>query len=134
MTTWHGDIWMYARNCSLYSIILIPSKGSEVRDGLISREKKKKFLTSNYNILATHSHLMTREGTPGRHEPPLCRIEPARFSLQTEPPLCRPSLRYAYREAVLCSKRAASQYSTAFLKSRFLCVMKNFNFFFDVVA
>ena len=29
----------------------------------------------------------TREGTPGRHEPPLCRHEPPRFARQTEPQL-----------------------------------------------
>ena len=30
-----------------------------------------------------------REGTPGRHEPPLCRNEPPRVARQTKPPLCR---------------------------------------------
>ena len=29
-----------------------------------------------------------REGTPGRHEPPLCRHEPPRVAKQTKPPLC----------------------------------------------
>ena len=29
-----------------------------------------------------------REGTPGRHEPQLCRHEPPRFARQTEPQLC----------------------------------------------
>ena len=30
---------------------------------------------------------MTREGTTGRHDPQLCRHEPPRFAMQTEPPL-----------------------------------------------
>ena len=38
---------------------------------------------------------IVREGTPGRDEPLLCGHEPPRFARQTEPPLCRPSLRYA---------------------------------------
>ena len=66
-----------------------------------------------------------REGTPGRHEPSLCRHEPPRFARQTEPPLFRPSLRYAVNEP--------PPYSTAFYKSWFLCVKKNFNKFFDAV-
>ena len=36
--------------------------------------------------------IRTREGTPGRHEPLLFRLEPPRFSRQTKLPLCRPSL------------------------------------------
>ena len=38
-----------------------------------------------------------REWTPRRLEPLLCRHEPPRFARQTEPPLYRPSLRYADR-------------------------------------
>ena len=29
-----------------------------------------------------------KEGTPGRHEPPLYKNEPPRFARQTEPQLC----------------------------------------------
>ena len=29
---------------------------------------------------------VTREGNPGRHEPPLCRHEPSRVARQTKPP------------------------------------------------
>ena len=67
-----------------------------------------------------------REGTPRRHEPPLCRQEPPRFAMQTEPPPCGPSLRYAVNEPL--------PNSTAFFKSSFLWLMTNFNNFFDVVA
>ena len=57
----------------------------------------------------------------GRHEPPLCRHEPPKFARQTEPPLCRPSFRYSVNEP--------PPYNTAFFKSLFLCVIKNFNTF-----
>ena len=50
-----------------------------------------------------------------------CRHKPSIFARQTEPPLWRPSLRYAANEPPL--------YSTTFLKSWFLCVMKNVNYF-----
>jgi len=32
---------------------------------------------------------LSREGAPGRPEPPLCRHEPSRFARQTKPSLCR---------------------------------------------
>ena len=62
-----------------------------------------------------------KEGTPERHEPLLCRHEPPRFARQTEPPLCRPHLRYAVNEP--------PPYNTAFFKSWFLFVTKNVNNF-----
>ena len=37
----------------------------------------------------TGNTVVTREGTPGRHEPPLCRHEPPRVAWKTKPPLCR---------------------------------------------
>ena len=40
-------------------------------------------------------------GTPGRHEPPLWRHEPPSFARQTEPQLCRPSLRCADRASAM---------------------------------
>ena len=40
-------------------------------------------------MVLTILHSSTREGTPGRHEPPLCRHEPPRVVRQTKPPLCR---------------------------------------------
>ena len=33
--------------------------------------------------------IQSREGTTGRHEPPLCRHEPPRVARQTKPPLFR---------------------------------------------
>ena len=42
-----------------------------------------------------------REGTHGRHEAPLCRHKPPRFAMQTEPPLCSPSLRFADRASAM---------------------------------
>ena len=42
-----------------------------------------------------------REGTPGRHEPQLCRHKPPKFARDTEPPLCRPSFCYADRASAM---------------------------------
>ena len=44
---------------------------------------------SKINVLSLSMEGLMREGTPERHEPPLCRHEPPRFSRQTEPLLCR---------------------------------------------
>ena len=40
----------------------------------------------NYDYKCLYWHT-AREGTPRRHEPPICRHEPLRFARQTEPPL-----------------------------------------------
>ena len=58
-----------------------------------------------------------REGTPGRHEPPLCRHEPPRFARQTEPPIYKPSICYADQTSAmqnlppLSSKRVSMHYT-----------------------
>ena len=70
--------------------------------------------------------IRTREGTLGRHEPSLFRLEPPRFSRQTKLPQWRPFLRSAVNEPL--------PYSTALFKYWFLCVIKNFNIFFDVLT
>ena len=53
-------------------------------------------------IIQLQINQSTEEGNPLRsHEPLLCRHEPPRFAIQTKPPLCRPSLRYADRASAL---------------------------------
>ena len=68
---------------------------------------------------------ITRDETPGRHEPPLCRHKPPVFARQTEPPLCRKSLCYTVNEPPL--HRRVS------LKLLVFACSKQF-FFFEIVA
>ena len=56
----------------------------------------------------------------GRHEPLLWRHEPPRFAWQTEPPLCRPSLRYAVNDRLHHTVQLL-------LNLVFMYVMKNVN-------
>ena len=103
---------------------------------LIKRCLPRRFALRRCLIIKYLTYGCTREGTLGRHEPPLCRPEPPRFARQTEPLLSRPSLRYADRASTmqtvpalcrLCLRYAVNEpppYSTACFKTWFLCVMK----------
>ena len=55
-------------------------------------------VSTHYNhiwVQCWNWHQYKEGGNPGHHEPLLCRHKPPRFARQTEPPLCRPNLRYA---------------------------------------
>ena len=84
----------------------------------------KKFQVLLYLLKNIDCYILadTREGTPGRHDPPPRRHEPPIFARQTEPPPCSKSLRYAVNEPPL--------YSTAFSKP-LLYICRTYLIFFQ---